>query len=157
MEAATKPRPSRRPKARNVNTNGSVDRGLLQLNSIHKFKGDLTDPETNMKRAVSLYHRAGESLDPWKLNGSVKNNLPQVNETLKDSPDEEESPVATTGQPSIQAEGGLSDLVRRAAARRSMGRGGSATTSRLSSAGVKGRSQLRRLIESMDTEPTWKG
>lgn len=63
------------PQARNVNRNGTVDRGLLQLNSIHLKPGGVADgyaraqlyiPEINIKLAARLYKRSG--MRPWRLN-----------------------------------------------------------------------------------------
>jgi hypothetical protein len=47
------------PDARNVNTNGSVDEGLWQINSVHGFPGDLTDPLVNAKAARSVLEDQG--------------------------------------------------------------------------------------------------
>lgn len=61
------------PSARNVNRNGTVDRGLLQLNSIHLRRGGvahgyapaaLYSPGVNVRLAARLYRRSG--LDPWR-------------------------------------------------------------------------------------------
>ncbi len=52
-----------RPNAINKNRNGSTDTGLFQLNSIHHYAGDLTDPETNIKYASQLYQ--GHGWQPW--------------------------------------------------------------------------------------------
>ena len=52
------------PTARNVNTNGTQDRGLFQLNDIHEFEGDLFDVRNNLKHARTLYDRNG--LSDWR-------------------------------------------------------------------------------------------
>lgn len=51
------------PSASNSNTNGSVDRGLFQVNSVHKNKvktlDDLYNPTTNIRVAYSVYQGSG--------------------------------------------------------------------------------------------------
>jgi hypothetical protein len=56
-----------RSRARNVNTNGTIDRGLWQINSVH---GSLStfDPYDNAHNAVDLFHREG--FRPWALHGN---------------------------------------------------------------------------------------
>jgi TP901 family phage tail tape measure protein len=49
--------------ARNVNTDGSVDTGLWQINSVHGFSGDLTDPLVNARAAKSVL--ASQGLGAW--------------------------------------------------------------------------------------------
>jgi hypothetical protein len=46
------------------NHNGSIDRGLTQINSIH---GDFNwrDPQTNMNKAYQIWREAGRSWKPW--------------------------------------------------------------------------------------------
>lgn len=51
------------------NTNGSIDRGCLQINSIHRIPAScLFDAACNIRTAVRLYHRAGSS--PWRTSRS---------------------------------------------------------------------------------------
>ncbi|HEU0226459.1 MAG TPA: hypothetical protein VFQ86_01875 [Arachidicoccus soli] len=45
------------------NHNGTTDTGLFQLNSVHHYPGDLTNPETNIKLASELYRARG--WQPW--------------------------------------------------------------------------------------------
>jgi soluble lytic murein transglycosylase-like protein len=57
------------PEATGHNTNGTDDRGLMQVNSIHAdlVGGNLTalyDPATNIKIAYSL-SRGGQDWTPW--------------------------------------------------------------------------------------------
>jgi Peptidase family M23/Lysozyme like domain len=56
------------PTATNVNTNGSVDHGLWQINSVHAdllAAGDWRDPATNARMARTVWLRAGSSWAPW--------------------------------------------------------------------------------------------
>ena len=52
-----------RPDATNFNTNGSTDRGLFQINSVHLSKvaspGLLFDPAINIRVAYSVYQGSG--------------------------------------------------------------------------------------------------
>lgn len=48
-----------RTAARNTNRNGSTDTGLWQINSVHKWSGDLTDPRENLRAAESVWSRQG--------------------------------------------------------------------------------------------------
>jgi hypothetical protein len=49
----------------NVNTDGSVDTGLWQINSSHGITGNLHDPHTNARAAVGLYNaRIARGEDP---------------------------------------------------------------------------------------------
>ena len=55
-----------------ANPDGSTDRGLFQLNSIHRSWiggrwDDLDDPEVNASVACVLWVRAGRSWSPWCL------------------------------------------------------------------------------------------
>ena len=62
--------------ARNVNRNGSVDRGIFQLNSIHGFDEEwLTVTENNLIAARKIYDKQG--LQAWSAynNGSYKKYL----------------------------------------------------------------------------------
>jgi soluble lytic murein transglycosylase-like protein len=66
------------PEATGYNTNGTVDRGLMQVNSIHAdlVGGDLArlyDPATNIKIAYSL-SKGGQDWTPWSVynNGNYR-------------------------------------------------------------------------------------
>jgi hypothetical protein len=55
-------------KATNQNGNGSVDYGLMQINSIHEAilaTGNWADPGHNMKMAFAVWSDAGQSWNPW--------------------------------------------------------------------------------------------
>lgn len=70
-----------RPNAVNdQNSNGSIDRGLMQINSIHGDllkTGDVMNPVDNLKMALSVYNDAGGSWKPWSTfnNGAYNNFL----------------------------------------------------------------------------------
>lgn len=49
--------------AKNVNTNGSIDRGLWQINSVHGSKSTF-DPIANVKSAISISNN-GKNWSPW--------------------------------------------------------------------------------------------
>jgi len=50
---------ARDPKAKHVNSDGSVDIGAWQINSVHNFSGDLTDLQTNANAAYAVYKKQG--------------------------------------------------------------------------------------------------
>ena len=50
-----------RSDAYNWNTDGSEDRGPAQINSIHKFNGNLHDYKYNIRKALTIYKRQGKS------------------------------------------------------------------------------------------------
>lgn len=57
-----------RPKATLLNTNGSTDHGLFQINSIHAAilaGGNWADPGDNAKMAFTVWTQAGRSWSPW--------------------------------------------------------------------------------------------
>jgi len=47
------------PRVTNRNTNGTIDRGLWQINSVHGYKGDHFDPLTNAIMAKRVYNKQG--------------------------------------------------------------------------------------------------
>ena len=49
--------------AKNVNTNGSIDRGLWQINSVHGGQSTF-DPIANVKAAINISNN-GKSWSPW--------------------------------------------------------------------------------------------
>jgi len=56
------------PRATNKNSNGSVDYGLFQINSIHAAilaGGNWADPEDNAKMAFKVWEDAGGKWGPW--------------------------------------------------------------------------------------------
>lgn len=48
-----------KPQATGYNNNGSVDRGIFQINSIHGYGEELYNPETNLKIARKIYEKNG--------------------------------------------------------------------------------------------------
>lgn len=65
-----------RPDAVGHNRNGSTDRGLGQVNSIHsdRVNGDLDsllDPETNIRISAEIFHDNGDSFSPWTCSKKV--------------------------------------------------------------------------------------
>ena len=56
------------PKATLLNTNGSVDHGLFQINSVHAAilaEGNWSDPGDNAVMAFKVWTQAGDSWSPW--------------------------------------------------------------------------------------------
>ena len=64
------------PKATNLNDNGSIDRGIFQINSIHKNKvknlNDLFDVDTNIRIAKQIYDESGQSWRQWSTCRLIK-------------------------------------------------------------------------------------
>lgn len=61
------------PRAVNYNRNGSIDTGLFQVNSIHRYDGlSLFDPKKNIGAAREIYEKQG--IQAWAAfnNGSYK-------------------------------------------------------------------------------------
>lgn len=52
------------PKAVHYNTNGTVDRGLFQINSVHGGE-ELLDWKTNIDKAYQIYHASGDKFTAW--------------------------------------------------------------------------------------------
>lgn len=51
--------PSRDPRAVHVNSNGTVDRGAWQINSVHKYAGNPYDLQTNANQAYKVFTKQG--------------------------------------------------------------------------------------------------
>jgi hypothetical protein len=61
------------PNAEHVNTNGSTDYGLWQINSIHGLPvSQLKDPQGNANAAFQIWKAAGNSWSPWSTFKSGK-------------------------------------------------------------------------------------
>jgi cell wall-associated NlpC family hydrolase len=60
-----------RPTVTHLNSNGSTDYGIFQLNSIHRDLwgagnvSQLFDPQTNVNFAFKIFQQAGNSWKPW--------------------------------------------------------------------------------------------
>lgn len=67
------------PKATNYNRNGSVDRGIFQLNSQYWGGEELYDWKLNVDKAYEVFNRAGKKWTPWTCAWTVdqKNYLGQ--------------------------------------------------------------------------------
>lgn len=53
--------------AEHKNGNGSIDRGLWQINSIHKFNGDWGNQDVNAQMAFKVWQGAGGKWTPWSV------------------------------------------------------------------------------------------
>ena len=65
-----------------ANTNGSVDYGLFQINTVHGpllTQGDKFDPAANARMAFTVWSRAGNKWTPWSVykSGSYRAFMPQ--------------------------------------------------------------------------------
>lgn len=69
---------ARDPRAVNVNSNGSVDRGAWQINSIHGFSGNPYDLQTNALMAYSVWRSQGWSAWTVYKNKSFKSRLSEA-------------------------------------------------------------------------------
>ena len=65
-----------KPDAVNINTNGTKDCGIFQINSIHGYDCDwLKDPDNNIKAAQEVYQKQGKWA--WcSYQYAVRNNQP---------------------------------------------------------------------------------
>ncbi len=63
------------PQAIGYNTNGSIDRGLFQINSIHGLGEELYNYRTNIQVARKIYEKRGWSAWSAYTNGSYKKHL----------------------------------------------------------------------------------
>jgi hypothetical protein len=62
----------------NENSNGSKDRGIFQINSIHGFGDELFEAELNIKIARKIYDKNG-----WKAGSAFNNDSFKKHLTLK--------------------------------------------------------------------------
>jgi len=54
------------PTAEHWNTNGTVDKGIAQLNSVHDLSGvDVWNPKENLRFARKLYDERGQRFTDW--------------------------------------------------------------------------------------------
>lgn len=60
-----------RTDATNNNSNGTIDRGVWQINSIHsEATGDMFNPNDNARAAKMIYAAAGNKWTPWSTNNN---------------------------------------------------------------------------------------
>lgn len=59
------------PKAINHNRNGTVDRGIMQINSIHAGE-EMFDWKQNIDMGYKIYHNAGDKFTPWTCATVIK-------------------------------------------------------------------------------------
>lgn len=65
------------PQAHNVDSNGSVDYGLWQINTVHRYAvSDMLNPQQNAKEAVSIFNSAGPHAWSTYNNGAYKKYMP---------------------------------------------------------------------------------
>lgn len=105
--------------ATNRNTNGSVDYGLWQINTVHGSllsQGDKFNPTDNAKMAYTVWNGAGRKWSPWSAynNQRYRTFLPQA--TLAAAaptatPASVEIPNPTPGGAAMAATGGIGDIV----------------------------------------------
>ena len=89
--------------AKNVNTNGSIDRGLWQINSVHGGQSTF-DPIANVKAAINISNN-GKSWSPWVTytTGAFKKFLSPTTAANSSG-----TPTASTTGLSIPGLGGIS-------------------------------------------------
>lgn len=96
----------------NHNANGSVDHGLMQINSVHSdllSKYNWRDPAQNMKMAYLIYKQAGDKFTPWSTynSGAAQAHEVPIKGYAKVPPSSANSPaVENTGLPGL---GGITD------------------------------------------------
>lgn len=68
------------------NKNGTVDRGLWQINSVHGYGTSSLDPKANAKQAVGVYHSQG--LNAWTTfkTGAYRQYVPSVVKGIRGTP-----------------------------------------------------------------------
>lgn len=65
------------PQAHHVDSNGSIDYGLWQINTIHHYAvSDMLNPQQNAKEAVSIFNSAGPHAWSTYNNGAYKKYMP---------------------------------------------------------------------------------
>jgi lysozyme-like protein len=57
------------PNAININSNNTIDRGLLQINSVHGFGASSFDPQTAFQQAFDI-SKGGTNFSPWSTYNS---------------------------------------------------------------------------------------
>jgi hypothetical protein len=85
-----------RPEVTNVNTNGSTDYGLWQINSVHPDllrQGNWKDPAVNARMARAVYTQAGSKFTPWSTFNSQHGKPPSYLKYLPTGPSAPEQAV----------------------------------------------------------------
>jgi lysozyme-like protein len=88
------------PNAINHNTNGSIDRGLWQINSVHGAQSTL-DPAANAQAAVAI-SQGGKNWQPWTtyITGAYKKFLGEATSSASTATATEGDPI-TNALPNI--------------------------------------------------------
>jgi hypothetical protein len=105
--------------ATNRNTNGSVDYGLWQINTVHGSllsQGDKFNPDDNAKMAYTVWSRAGNKWSPWSAynNQRYRTFLPQASLAAAAptaTPASATIPNPTPGGAAMAAAGGTADIL----------------------------------------------
>jgi hypothetical protein len=105
--------------ATNRNTNGSVDYGLWQINTVHGSllsQGDKFNPDDNAKMAYTVWSRAGNKWSPWSAynNQRYRTFLPQASLAAAAptaTPASAAIPNPTPGGAAMAAAGGTADII----------------------------------------------
>jgi hypothetical protein len=91
-----------------ANSNGSVDYGLFQINTVHGAlltQGDKFDPAANARMAFTVYSRAGNKWTPWSVykSGRYRAFMPQgtLGAAMPTAPSQ--TPQANAPAPSVAA------------------------------------------------------
>jgi hypothetical protein len=105
--------------ATNRNTNGSVDYGLWQINTVHGSllsQGDKFNPADNAKMAYTVWNGAGRKWSPWSAynNQRYRTFLPQASLAAAAptaTPASVDVPNPTPGGAAMAAAGGTADIL----------------------------------------------
>lgn len=82
------------PQATNMDADGSVDRGLWQINSVHGYSPQSSfSPQQNAKQAVAVFNSSGPNAWSTFKNGTYKNYLPSGKSTPSSLPNSLTDPV----------------------------------------------------------------
>jgi cell wall-associated NlpC family hydrolase len=95
------------PRATHNNSNGSIDQGIFQINSIHKARyagQDIFDPQTNINVAYQVWKDAGGSWRPWVVyqTGKYKQYVGAVPQTRLNAQPSVTGGMVTTGNGTLR-------------------------------------------------------